>query len=986
MPYCPECAAYVPDLVDVCPTCGASLLPTPPEKSEPAAPALTDTQQVADDLKASLGAEYQYLRLIGVGGMGAVFLMREIALKRLVAVKVLAPSLAADASARARFTREARAAAALSHPNVVRVYAVGETGGLRLPYIVMQYVEGPSLADWMTQHPRVSERDARRVIGEVAAGLAAAHARNLLHRDVKPGNVLLEAESGRAYVADFGVSAAVRSGGGTSGVTPGTGSLTATGHVVGTPIYMSPEQAAGDPLTPKSDVYSLGVLAYELLVGELPFKATTAMGWAAAHLRDTPTPVGHRRADLAPEVTRLVDRCVAKDPMDRPTASDVERGMMPTLVSEIEWPPPGLHWLADRARTLRRLALATFAGAALTLSALAFTPQVLRAHANWLWRFQNPSGRDPASVSLFVWQTELILGVSVLALSLLAFLMLGTGAARGLVRLRGGGWRWDTLVDIAADSDGRTGLVMTGAREFASLNPARRRAILSARRWRTGVQLGAVLWTLLAAGGWGVLLLAGSLQARPIVPVVDLGLWLVVLGPGLLGAVAVALALIAERRLTGPLARARRARGSDPDATTWYEAVPGGGRPSAAAPRSLRPFAAAAQVVTLLLALVVVVVLGEVVGASATAVLSMQRLGPNTAKFVTDQTRLTADDPLGRAARAWTRLLPAPDTAGDTTARRWLSSLADAAPPGASPTSARGDLPAYAAKPSDLLGHGASVRQIFTQATDGSLPATLRDSLATLAAHARTRLFRRLAHARPDVLATALADDPALASADTTRTAFTARLNDAALANTAAAIVAASSGDWRQASDRIGENAAFATQLLRAPDVRTNQLGFRMLHYLVLDPLGVMARRRAAGVDSMRVADAANLLDQAVPFAAGAAGLIVNPADALQFNAAVQNPHVPAGYRVVWLLDGWAGLCANPWELLTGPSAAREQAMLAAADVMTDVPHARALAAYGAAFWEQGSARITATGLRHSLFERGPWGVLWRIQQCAQAL
>jgi eukaryotic-like serine/threonine-protein kinase len=251
MPYCPECSSFVADPVERCPTCGASLASTPAagQVSQPAARPATDTAQVARDLSAALGTAYEYLRLVGVGGMGAVFLYREVALKRLVAVKVMAPDLAADAGARTRFTREARSAAALSHPNVVRVYAVGETAGLALPYIVMQYVEGPSLAEWMEHHPRASERDGRRIIGEVAAGLAAAHARGLLHRDVKPGNVLLEAETGRAYVADFGVSAAVAAGSADT-----TGSLTATGHVVVTPIYMSPEQAAGEPLTPKSDV------------------------------------------------------------------------------------------------------------------------------------------------------------------------------------------------------------------------------------------------------------------------------------------------------------------------------------------------------------------------------------------------------------------------------------------------------------------------------------------------------------------------------------------------------------------------------------------------------------------------------------------------------------------------------------------------------------------------------------------------------------
>jgi hypothetical protein len=206
------------------------------------------------------------------------------------------------------------------------------------------------------------------------------------------------------------------------------------------------------------------------------------------------------------------------------------------------------------------------------------------------------------------------------------------------------------------------------------------------------------------------------------------------------------------------------------------------------------------------------------------------------------------------------------------------------------------------------------------------------------------------------------------------------------LGNVAGALLAVARGRWREATARIGETAAFAQQLLHAPDLSTNQLGFRVLHNLVIEPLTVLARRHVPGVDSARVADAAGLLDQAVPFTAGAAGLMVNPQDALQFSAAVQNPHVPAGYRVVWLLDGWAGLCANPWELLTGPSAARKQAMLAAADVMSDVPHARTLVALGASYWEMGQSQVGASGLRHDLFERGPWAVLWRVRQCAQAL
>jgi len=857
------------------------------------------------------------------------------------------------------------------------VYAVGETAGLKLPYIVMQYVEGPSLADWMTQHPRVSERDARRVIGEVAAGLAAAHARNLLHRDVKPGNVLLEAESGRAYVADFGVSAAL---GPASADT--TGSLTATGHVVGTPIYMSPEQAAGEPLTPRSDVYSLGVLAYELLVGELPFKAVTAMGWAAAHLRDTPTPVQNRRADLAPEVARLVDRCIAKGPSDRPLADEVARGMLPTLASEIEWPPPGLHWLHGRSRVLSRLALATFGGAILTLSALAFTPQILQAHANWLWRFQflrSAPGQDAAAVSLFLWQSELILGVSVLALSLFAFLALGAGAVARLVRLRSVGWRWGTLLDIAADHDGRSGLALSGAREFASLEPAQRRAILTARRWRAGALLGALLWVIVVVGAWGVMLLAGWLTAEGVALVVTPRLWMVALGPALLGVVAVAGAALMERRLTGPLGRARRVREADTDAAAWYGALPDGGRAAHPARRSLRRWARAGQAAAALLSLALVVTIGEAVAASVSAVLSLQRLGPKTAELIADQERIQSDDPLGTARGAWAALLPAADSVADSTARAWIRALADTAASGAPP---------YAQRPSTVLGRSASaLARAFQAAAGGTLRSSLKDSLAGLVVQPRTELFRRIS--RASLVGTEMADlgNPFAAAGlpRTGRTPRAAQLQEAALANTAGAILAVARHDLPAAAQRIGENAAFAEQLLRAPDVGANQLAFRILRDLVVEPLGVLVKLGARNLDPQVVRDAAQHLDEAMPYTAGAAGLTVNPHDLIQFTAAVRNPRIPTGFRVVWLYEGWAGLCANPWELLTGPSAARRQAMLSAADVMSDVPRARDLALADGSQWTLG-AGLGLAGWRRAIVERGPWGLMWRIRMCAQTL
>jgi hypothetical protein len=201
----------------------------------------------------------------------------------------------------------------------------------------------------------------------------------------------------------------------------------------------------------------------------------------------------------------------------------------------------------------------------------------------------------------------------------------------------------------------------------------------------------------------------------------------------------------------------------------------------------------------------------------------------------------------------------------------------------------------------------------------------------------------------------------------------------------AGAILAVARRDLPAAAQRIGENAAFAEQLLRAPDVGANQLAFRILRDLVVEPLGVLVKLGARNLDVQAVRDAAQHLDEAMPYTAGAAGLTVNPHDLIQFTAAVRNPRIPTGFRVVWLYEGWAGLCANPWELLTGPSAARRQAMLAAADVMSDVPHARDLALADGSQWTLG-AGLGLAGWRRAIVERGPWGLLWRIRMCAQTL
>ena len=224
----------------------------PPSAPEPADP-------LRSALERALGHQYRIVRLLGRGGMGAVFLAREQALERLVAIKVLPKASAADEETRQRFRREARTAAGLSHANIVPLHGFGEIEGLL--YLVMGFVSGESLRDRLKRDQRLPEQEARRILADVAEALASAHRHNVVHRDVKPDNILIEDETGRAFLADFGIAKGLDGG----------EELTQLGQVVGTPLYMSPEQAAGKDVDPRSDLYSLGAVAFTMLAGRPPF-------------------------------------------------------------------------------------------------------------------------------------------------------------------------------------------------------------------------------------------------------------------------------------------------------------------------------------------------------------------------------------------------------------------------------------------------------------------------------------------------------------------------------------------------------------------------------------------------------------------------------------------------------------------------------------------------------------------------------------------
>jgi serine/threonine-protein kinase len=261
--------------------------------------------------------------------MGIVYCARDKRLKREIAIKVLPPELSFRADIRQRFLREAETAAQLNHPNIVPIYTVEERDNL--VYFVMAYIKGDNLGQRLQQHGPMPPVEVRRILREVAEALAYAHHRNVIHRDIKPDNIILDEETTRAMVTDFGIARALTDS--------GDSRLTATGMAIGTPAYMSPEQSAGDrAIDGRSDLYSLGVVGYQMLCGQPPFVASNTPSMLVKHLSEKPIPVDERWPDLPPDLSRAVMICLEKDPADRfPSAAAfaaaLDGGAMPTLAT-----------------------------------------------------------------------------------------------------------------------------------------------------------------------------------------------------------------------------------------------------------------------------------------------------------------------------------------------------------------------------------------------------------------------------------------------------------------------------------------------------------------------------------------------------------------------------------------------------------------------------------------------------------------------------
>jgi serine/threonine-protein kinase len=318
---CSHCATPLPANSRFCVVCGADL--SDPEVSTRQRAAV---KELFEAFKEAVERRYRVSGILGRGGMGAVFLAEDLRLGRMVALKVLRPELADEPGFLGRFEREARISAQLDHPNIIPIYEVAQAGDFE--YFAMKHVTGKSVDELLEGKPLPVEQ-ARQILWQAACGLGHAHRRGVVHRDVKPPNIMVE-ESGRVIITDFGISKALQS----------STQYTSTGQIVGTPRYVSPEQAQGLSLDGRSDQYSLAVVGYQMLVGRLPLVADTVHVLLYKHIYEVPVPASSI-APIPQPISDALQRALAKKPEDRfPSIEDFATALWPEHPAVTEQPVP----------------------------------------------------------------------------------------------------------------------------------------------------------------------------------------------------------------------------------------------------------------------------------------------------------------------------------------------------------------------------------------------------------------------------------------------------------------------------------------------------------------------------------------------------------------------------------------------------------------------------------------------------------------------
>jgi eukaryotic-like serine/threonine-protein kinase len=297
--------------------------------------------------------QFDVERVVGRGGMGVVLKAFDRELNRPVALKLLAPHLAVNGTARKRFAREARAAAAIVHPNVVAIHGVKSTG--KLPYLVMPYVGGQSLQAYVDDHGPLEEKDIVRIAKQIAAGLGAAHQQGLVHRDIKPANILIESDVSRVQITDFGLAR-----------TTDDVSMTQTGWLAGTPNYMSPEQATGKSIGQRSDLFSLGSVMYFMATGRVPFRSDSPMGVLHRINNEQPMPVRQVNSDISKTLASIIEKLHEKEPNHRFQDASELHDVLERFLAYLHQPeamtaPPKI--VSYRSRQQRKRLTWGFAGA-----------------------------------------------------------------------------------------------------------------------------------------------------------------------------------------------------------------------------------------------------------------------------------------------------------------------------------------------------------------------------------------------------------------------------------------------------------------------------------------------------------------------------------------------------------------------------------------------------------------------------------------------